>query len=215
MDITVDEDSSATVIDLFASFDDVEDADEDLVFSLTQNTNPDLFSSIVIDNVAGTLTFNYAPDAFGSSQITVRATDTEGAFVEMAVAGADFGVHGHFGGGNVGSHFPDLPYDAGELWTHWYFFDIVDGQYDFESINEDHLRAQLRDHPADVPIAVDIEYEHLFNNTPEGRDRFAEVFQIMRDERPTFNLDCIASCPLGVGPTQCLPTGPSKTSIED
>ena len=186
-DITVDEDSSATVIDLFDSFDDVEDADNELVFSITQNTNPDLFSSIVLDNTEGTLTFHYAPDAFGSSQITVRATDTEGAFVEMGVSGADFGIHGHFGASTAGSHYPDLPYDPLALWTHWYFFESIDGVYNFDNIDEAHLRTQLQNHPAGVPISVDIEIEHIFNNTPEGRDRFAEIFQIMRDERPDLD----------------------------
>ncbi len=81
-DITVDEDAANTVVDLFAAFADVEDLDPALTYTITNNTNPGLFTSTNIDGVAGSLTLDYAPNAYGTAGITVRATDTGGQFVE-------------------------------------------------------------------------------------------------------------------------------------
>ncbi len=79
-DVVVDEDSPATDIDLFAAFDDPEDLDSQMIFSIQANTNSGLFSSTPI--VGDTLTLNYAADANGTTDITVRATDTGGLYVE-------------------------------------------------------------------------------------------------------------------------------------
>ena len=81
-DITVDEDAANSVINLFAGFTDVEDADTVLTYSLSNNSNTGLFTATTIDGVAGTLTLEYAPNQNGSSDITVRATDSNGLFVE-------------------------------------------------------------------------------------------------------------------------------------
>ncbi|MEE9492937.1 MAG: DUF4347 domain-containing protein [Gammaproteobacteria bacterium] len=78
-DVTVDEDAADTVIDLFAAFSDAEDA---LVYSMITNTNPGLFAATVINSVAGTLTLDYAPDLNGNTNITIRATDIGGQFIE-------------------------------------------------------------------------------------------------------------------------------------
>ncbi len=180
--IVVNEDSPATVIDLFDAFDDLEDADSDLTFSITQNTNPQLFSSIVIDAVQGTLTFHYAANAHGSSEITIRATDTEGQYVEMTTSGADFPIYDWLEG-QPGVHNPDLELDEmGFVTNHW-LFRYVNGQYQFDDLYEDQLRAYLRSAPAGVPLIFNIE-NSFYDNTPEGRDRFAEVFSIVHDERP-------------------------------
>ena len=48
-DITVDEDAADTVIDLFAAFADIEDADAALTYSITGNTNVGLFTATAID----------------------------------------------------------------------------------------------------------------------------------------------------------------------
>ena len=81
-DITVDEDAANSVINLFAGFTDIEDADTVLTYSLSNNSNTGLFTATTIDGVAGTLTLEYAPNQNGSSDITVRATDSNGLFVE-------------------------------------------------------------------------------------------------------------------------------------
>ena len=80
--ITVNEDTVSSVKNLFAAFDDIEDLDPALTYTISNNTNPGLFSSTVINGVAGSLTLNYAPDQNGAADITVRATDTGGFFVE-------------------------------------------------------------------------------------------------------------------------------------
>ncbi len=80
--VQVVEDAASTVIHLFAAFDDVEDADNLLTYTIEQNTNPGLFTALPINTVAGTLTLDYAGDANGSADLRVRATDTNGLFVD-------------------------------------------------------------------------------------------------------------------------------------
>jgi VCBS repeat-containing protein len=81
-DITVDEDAPASVIDLFATFADLEDADAALTYTVQSNSNPALFSSVVVNGGAGTLTLGHAADVNGTATLVVRATDTGGDFVE-------------------------------------------------------------------------------------------------------------------------------------
>jgi hypothetical protein len=80
--VTVDEDAPDTVIDLFAAFDDAQDTDLDLVYTIEANSNVALFSGTPLDGVLGELTLNYAADANGTAEITLRATDSGGLFVE-------------------------------------------------------------------------------------------------------------------------------------
>jgi len=75
-DVSVNLDAPDTVIDLFAAFDDAEDPDSALTYTIEQNTNPSIFDAVTIDPVLGTLTLDYAPSISGSSDLTVRATDT-------------------------------------------------------------------------------------------------------------------------------------------
>jgi len=66
---------------LYLYFDDAETADGDMTFSVTGNTNPQLFTSVDISNPQD-FTLNFAANAYGSSDVTVRATDEGGYFVE-------------------------------------------------------------------------------------------------------------------------------------
>ncbi len=75
-DVSVVQDAGNSVIDLFAAFDDLEDPDTALTYSIENNTNASLFTSTTINGVQGTITLDYAPAANGSAEITVRATDT-------------------------------------------------------------------------------------------------------------------------------------------
>ncbi|KPJ98255.1 MAG: hypothetical protein AMJ60_08955 [Desulfobacterales bacterium SG8_35] len=76
-DVTVDENAPDTVIDLSGAFSDVED--ETLTYSVTTNTD----SGLVTVSVDGSsLTLDYVADQFGTADITVRATDSGGLFVE-------------------------------------------------------------------------------------------------------------------------------------
>ena len=85
-DVTVDEDSDPTTIDLYAAFDDVETADDDLEFSIVQNSNSGLFSSTNINAQTGALVLGYAADASGLANLTVQATDEDGLTVQATFA---------------------------------------------------------------------------------------------------------------------------------
>ena len=74
-DVGVNVDAPDTLINLFDAFDDVEDPDSALTYTIENNTNPSLFTATPIDG-SGTLTLDYAPATTGSADITVRATDT-------------------------------------------------------------------------------------------------------------------------------------------
>ncbi len=80
--VTVLEDSVNTSVDLNAAFNDADNPDSELSYSIVGNTNIGLFSSTNIDVGTGQLSLDYAADNNGSSQITVRATDLAGASVD-------------------------------------------------------------------------------------------------------------------------------------
>ncbi|MGP1383529.1 MAG: cadherin-like domain-containing protein [Thainema sp.] len=81
---TVTDNAPNTVIDLLSVFSDIEDASTDLTFEVVENTNSSMFTSVAIDNVAGTLTLDYAHGSQGASALTIRATDTDGASIDTA-----------------------------------------------------------------------------------------------------------------------------------
>ena len=81
-DVSVEEDAPNTVIDLFAAFADTEDADASLTYTIIANSNPGLFSVTAVNGAAGTLTLDYAANAHGTADLTVRATDSGGLWVE-------------------------------------------------------------------------------------------------------------------------------------
>jgi len=77
-DVTVDEDDPNTVLDLSDIFHDP-DLDETLTLSVSGNTNGGLAATTMV----GTdLTLSYIADQDGSADITVRATDPVGVWVE-------------------------------------------------------------------------------------------------------------------------------------
>ncbi|MCL4876277.1 MAG: DUF11 domain-containing protein [Anaerolineae bacterium] len=80
--VTVLEDAPNALVNLFAAFADAEDADASLVYTITNNTNPTLVTSAGFNNTTGDLTLDFLPDQNGTADITVRATDTSGLFVE-------------------------------------------------------------------------------------------------------------------------------------
>ncbi|NRA00755.1 MAG: cadherin repeat domain-containing protein, partial [Myxococcales bacterium] len=81
-DVTVNESAPDTVVDLLAAFSDAEDLDSELTFTIEGNTNELLFSSAAIDAGSEELTLAYAADTPGVSDLTIRATDSGGAFIE-------------------------------------------------------------------------------------------------------------------------------------
>ena len=96
-DVSVNAGLSSSVIDLSSAFTDTSGPSpdltraaegdtsglgSDLTYTVTGDTNPSLFSSVAIDPSTGQLTLAYAAQALGSSQLTVRATDSTGAYAE-------------------------------------------------------------------------------------------------------------------------------------
>jgi sugar lactone lactonase YvrE len=77
-DVEANEDDPDGTIDVSATFDDV-DADDTLAVSVSDNTNAGLVAATI---VGGDLVLDYLPDQSGTAEITVRATDGSGLFVE-------------------------------------------------------------------------------------------------------------------------------------
>lgn len=183
--VQVDYDSGQTIIDLYASFDDAEDADHLLTFQVVDNSNEGLFESIRIEN--GNLILEHAEGAEGVADIKVVATDRGGLSVGWGTD-EDFKVYDSILG-QVGVHKPDttaVGLDEITLLTHWAYFDYVNGVYDFTELDE-HTFQWVLNNPdfvtADVPVVFNIEHP-LYDNSPEGRDRMAEVFHFAATERP-------------------------------
>jgi len=82
-DVIVSEDAGETVIDLHDTFSDDKDSDDALTYSVVSNTNSGLFDEVTI-GADGKLTLRYSANAFGAAHVTIRATDTNGEFVETA-----------------------------------------------------------------------------------------------------------------------------------
>ncbi|MEL6382090.1 MAG: DUF4347 domain-containing protein, partial [Cyanobacteria bacterium J06626_18] len=81
--VTVNEGAANTLISLFDAFADVEDPDAALTYEVIANSNPALFAaSPAIAPATGELTLDYAATGTGTADITVRATDTGGLFVD-------------------------------------------------------------------------------------------------------------------------------------
>ncbi len=79
-DVEVDEDADDTVINLQApqAFTDEETAVADLTYTVEMISDGSLFTGVSIDNNdTDMLTIDYAPNAFGFADITIRATDDD------------------------------------------------------------------------------------------------------------------------------------------
>jgi LPXTG-site transpeptidase (sortase) family protein len=76
-DVTVDEDAPDTSIDLWLVFDDSEDPDSQMTYSVVLVTNGPLFTSAAVPD-SRHLVLDYAPDVSGTAEITVRATNMIG-----------------------------------------------------------------------------------------------------------------------------------------
>ena len=83
-DVDVMDGAPSTNVDLSSQFTDTQDVAADLVFSIQGNSNPDLFASLSIDPASGVLTLAYAVSTAGYSNLTIRATDTNGLFTETS-----------------------------------------------------------------------------------------------------------------------------------
>jgi hypothetical protein len=80
--VDVNDYSPNTLIALFPRFADSTDAAAAMTYSVASNTNPSLFTSTAINSTTGILTLDYATGHGGTANITIRATDTGGLFVD-------------------------------------------------------------------------------------------------------------------------------------
>ena len=81
-DQTVNEDSGTQTVDPFIQSMSAGPSDESaqtLTFTVTNNSNPALFSAVPFVSSAGVLTYTPAADAFGLAEITVSISDSAGA----------------------------------------------------------------------------------------------------------------------------------------
>ena len=185
-DIRVNALEGTAVVDLFAAFEDVEDADEELTFAVHHNTNTSLFESIHIDQSSGTLTLTFAQDASGSADLTIVATDSEGASVSLDPTDTTIPVYDRIA---IGLPTTEIGMERLDFWTAWTLFDYVDGEYQFDHLARDKFISFLEDesfHDPDVPIVFNVESEY-YTNTAEGRDRFAEIFSLAQQYQPDLD----------------------------
>ncbi|MFP4089544.1 MAG: tandem-95 repeat protein, partial [Cyclobacteriaceae bacterium] len=79
-DVEVNEDAANVSLNLDNFFSDVED--NSLVYTVSNNTQPALLTTSV---TGSTLTLDFVENANGNAQLTLRATDSEGAFAETSL----------------------------------------------------------------------------------------------------------------------------------
>ena len=84
-DVAVTVGTPESSVDLFGPFADDRDADNQLTYAVTGNTNPALVTSTTVDREAGTLTVAYASGLTGEAVLTVRASDRNGLYAEAAL----------------------------------------------------------------------------------------------------------------------------------
>jgi len=90
--VDVQEDAADTEINLYPSFADRETPDGELVYTIENITNAALFDLVDISDPTN-LILDYAEDQYGKSEITIRATDTGGLWVETTFGVAVHGVN--------------------------------------------------------------------------------------------------------------------------
>ncbi len=181
--------AGVTVVDLFGAFDDVEDADQDLTFRVINNSDPTLFTSSTIDMDRGLLILQHAAGKTGTAQLTITATDSGGLSVGMDTAPTVY----TWMGGTAGVNRPDyasIGVQDLKLMTHWYFFEYQEnGTYDYSKLDVQKFTDLLTNYSGDpsIPVVFDIE-NSFYDNTPAGRDRFAEVFDLAHQLRPDLEI---------------------------
>lgn len=87
---TISDRSLLTRVSLHEAFDDIEDSDTNLTYSIVSTSNAGLFDSVSIDASAGEILLDPADVGSGRSKITVSATDSSGLSVETILP-ADVG----------------------------------------------------------------------------------------------------------------------------
>ncbi len=81
--VVVNEDAADTVFNLYPYFQDIENTDAQLTYTVSGDTNPSLFTAVTITDPTN-FRLDYAPNANGIADIAIRATDSGGLWVEDA-----------------------------------------------------------------------------------------------------------------------------------
>jgi len=76
--VVLDNAAVDVAISLFAAFDDAEDSDNQMTYTVVGNTAPSLLDTLSINPTTGDLTLSAAQGASGRTTITVVATDSQG-----------------------------------------------------------------------------------------------------------------------------------------
>ncbi len=84
--VSVLEDAPPWIVDLAAAFADPDEPSGLLSYSITSNSNPALLAGTTIDQATDRLTLTFATNTRGQATLTVRATDSQGFFVETPLA---------------------------------------------------------------------------------------------------------------------------------
>jgi Ca2+-binding RTX toxin-like protein len=69
-------------LNLAEFFQDAEDTNTPLTYSIQNNTNSALFDAVTLDSANGLLLLDYHASNLGISELTIRATDSQGLFVD-------------------------------------------------------------------------------------------------------------------------------------
>ena len=196
-DLTVSPTAPPARVDLGAAFGDLDGPDSGLVFAVTGNSNPSLFSGLAIAGGASaslSLTFS---GISGVSNLTVRATDPGGAAVEATfrvavanqapvVAGQAWVLAEHAAAGSVVGQVAASDPEGAAL-----RFELVGGNA-FEAFVLDAATGELR---VASPFALDFEMRPVFELAVRvsevGNPLVAAVAAVQvkltdRNEAPTF-----------------------------
>jgi hypothetical protein len=76
--VTIDDDAVDVAISLLAGFGDMESGSSGLTYSITSNSNPELFDTVNLDLSSNSLVVNAASGATGRATIVITATDASG-----------------------------------------------------------------------------------------------------------------------------------------
>ena len=79
------EDAADILVDLLPHFSDIEDPGTELTYSVQSNSNPSLVTPSLVSPFENVLRLSFQPDAYGAATLTLRATDTGGAFVQATL----------------------------------------------------------------------------------------------------------------------------------
>jgi hypothetical protein len=84
--LQADEDAADAAVDLHDLFDDADDADAALTYAVAGFDNPSMFVAATVDPATGRLSIDVADDAFGTGEVTVRATDPSGLSAQATIS---------------------------------------------------------------------------------------------------------------------------------